>query len=112
MSDQFPGPEAPSPESLSPAEPAAEPGRADTAPAGSEEGAGPIGSAGEAPPASGRVEPGHPAAFPPHLAPEAAGPGGRRAGPSSVWRYAAVGLATGVAGAALTAGAFLLWFDD
>jgi putative serine protease PepD len=30
----------------------------------------------------------------------------------SFWRYAAVGLAAGAAGAALTAGAFLLWFDD
>ncbi len=38
----------------------------------------------------------------------AAAPGRGR----SLWLYAAVGLAAGVTGAALTAGAFLLWLDD
>ena len=112
MSDHFPGSETPSPESISPAEPAAEPGRADTAPADTVEGAGLIGPAHEAPQAPGRVEPGYPTALPPYPATEAAGPAGRPAGRPSFWRYAAVGLAAGVAGAALTAGAFLLWFDQ
>jgi putative serine protease PepD len=112
MSDPFTGPAVPPPESTFPDQPAAAPGQADMAPAELAGEAAPSGPGREAPEASGPVEPGYAATQLPYPAPEAAGPAARPTGRPSFWRYAAVGLAAGVLGAALTAGAFLLWFDQ
>jgi len=105
MTDAIPGPESEPPEPTFPAEPT--------------EGLVFNEVAGQAPGPAAEVP------LPPSAHPEAGSPtvpdpfAGRTDVAASgsgngrpFWRYAAVGLAAGVAGAALTAGAFLLWFDD
>ena len=101
MTDATSGPELEPPESPLPAEPGgglafADAAGLDTAPFGPSL---PAPEAADRPPADPFI-------------PEPPGPPPAPARGHPFWRYAAVGLAAGVAGAALTAGAFLLWSDD
>jgi S1-C subfamily serine protease len=104
MSDTTPGPEPEAPEPL----PAAGPGEdlAVEDAAGSE----PRNDAELPLPPFPALADGYPSAADPFAA-EPAGPAPNPSRGRSFWRYAAVGLAAGVAGAALSAGALLLWFD-
>ncbi|HUU61916.1 MAG TPA: trypsin-like peptidase domain-containing protein [Acidimicrobiia bacterium] len=105
MTDAIPGPDPEPPEPAHPVEPAD--GTAFDGLAGPESG---LEAEVPLPPQPPAEDDFSPAAdpFPARSAASAPGPG--RARP--FWQYAAVGLAAGVAGALLTAGAFLLWFND
>lgn len=103
MTDAFPGPEPAHPQPFLPAEPG------DDVPGGTAQ-SEPRPEAGVPPPPPATAEGGFPGEADPFASrpPPARAAGGGR----SFWRYAAVGLAAGLAGGALVVGAFLLWFDD
>jgi len=105
MTDAIPGPDPEPPEPAHPVEPAD--GTAFDGLAGPESG---LEAEVPLPPQPPAEDDFSPAADPFPARPAASAPGPGRARP--FWQYAAVGLAAGVAGALLTAGAFLLWFND
>jgi putative serine protease PepD len=104
MSDNTPGPDPGRPESFPPFDPGEFLAFDATGPGPGEE-------AGLPPPELPAPEAGLPP--PPATSdPLVAGPPPEPGRAGSFWRYATVGLAAGVAGAALTAGAFLAWFEQ
>lgn len=105
MSDATPGPELEPPEDLLPAEPGRDLDFPDAA------GPDPVDDDGVPAPALPAPEADYPFAPDPFAA-EPTGPAPGPARGRSLWLHAAVGLAAGVIGAGLMAGAFLLWFDN